>query len=239
MRAADLLRYTTWAAVAVTAERNRKEYGVPTAWLTHLLGNTVTLFLPDLFRLAASRSPSWEPGHPTLRALFRTVDRRAHHDPNYAVYVAPLALGFILSHPDYSIYHGRWAELTVAGFGADSVPHAATAYAFTRLMSQSITTLRDELPDESELAPAVKWAAHHVDELACLAMLFLTLAWETSEYLAHVAELEKTGLEPHEINMQWSLPDAITDSFSNLLGMLAAIVVRRRAVLQTRRPARA
>ncbi len=103
-------------------------------------------------------------------------------------------------------------------------------------MSQSITTLRDELPAESELAPVVTWATRHVDWLACLAMLFLTVGWETSEYLAHIAELQRTGREPHEINMQWSLPDAITDSFSNLLGMVAAIVVRRRAVSHARRP---
>jgi hypothetical protein len=48
---ADLLRYSLWIAVAATAARNRKEYGVPTAWLTHLAVNTMTLFLPDFLRL--------------------------------------------------------------------------------------------------------------------------------------------------------------------------------------------
>ncbi len=55
MRAADLLRYGLWGAVAATAARNRKEYGVPTAWLTHLAGNTVTLLLQDLLGLAPVR----------------------------------------------------------------------------------------------------------------------------------------------------------------------------------------
>lgn len=225
MRAADMLRYGIWAAVATTAARNRKEYGVPTAWLTHLLGNTVTLLLPDLLGIAATRAPGRKAPHSTLGAIFRVLDLRARQDPRYAVYVTPLALGFILSHPDYSIYHGRWAERTIAGFGADSIPHAWTAYTFTRLMSQSVVTLREELPADSSLVPLVAWAVDHVDALAWVAMLALTLGWETSEYLAHVTELNATGRQPHEINMQWSLPDAVTDSLSNLLGMSVAIAV--------------
>src|ERR687885_393828 len=102
MRPADLLRYGLWSAVAATAARNRKEYGVPTAWLTHLATNTVTLFLPDVLRLVrVSPRPALQQDS-TWHALLRTLDRRARLDPTYAAYVAPLAAGFILSHPDYS-----------------------------------------------------------------------------------------------------------------------------------------
>ena len=228
MRPADLLRYSLWIAVAATAARNRKEYGVPTAWLTHLAVNTMTLFLPDFLRLM--RVPSGTTAYPdsTLHALLRTLDRRTRLDPNYAVYTAPLAAGFILSHPDFSIYHGRWAERQFLGFGADSVPHAAAAYTLARLVSESLLSLNEELPSGAPLTATVNLAVEHVDLMAFLAVALVTLIWELSEYFAHMSELKATGRDPSEINMQWSLPDAITDSISNLLGLVAAIAVRRR-----------
>jgi hypothetical protein len=227
MQATDLLRYGLWGAVAATAARNRKEYGVPTAWLTHLMGNTVTLFLPDLLGIAGiKRRPRAAPDS-TVKALLRTLDRRVRQDPHYVGYVAPLALGFILSHPDYSIYHGRWAELTVAGFGVDSIPHGSTAYMFARLVSETTLCLAEELPSDSPLAPISRWAAANVDESAALAVLLVTVMWEVAEYFAYIAELRATGKDPSEINMQWSLPDSITDSLSNLVGLLLAIYVRR------------
>lgn len=226
MRAADLLRYGLWTGVAITAARNRREYGVPTAWLTHLVGNSITLLLPDLLRVLPMPQSNAPSDGMTLRAIVRTVDRRVRLDPNYAVYAAPLAVGFILSHPDYSIYHGRWAERTVFGFGVDSIPHATAAYTLARLVSESLLSLTEELPPNAPPSGFVAAAARHVDAVATLAVCAVTLAWELSEYFAHVAELEATGRDPSEINMQWSLPDAITDSLSNLLGLLAAIAVR-------------
>lgn len=226
MLPADLLRYGLWTAVAATAARNRKEYGVPTAWLTHLAGNTLTLFLPDLLRLVPATARTM-PSDSTLRAFLKTLDRRVRDDPCYAVYAAPLAIGFILSHPDYSIYHGRWAEQTIFGFGVDSVPHAGAAYTLARLVSASLLSLREELPTSSRLAQPVAWAAAHVDAIAAAVVVVVTLIWEWSEYLAHFAEIEATGRDPREVNMQWSLPDAITDSISNLAGLLAAVAVRR------------
>src|SRR4051794_10237666 len=226
MHPADLLRYVLWGAVAATAARNRKEYGVPTAWLTHLLANTVTLFLPDALFLARHLNTTAIPQHTIWRALLRTLDQRVRQDQNYAGYVAPLAVGFIASHADYSIYHGRWAERTILGFGPDSVPHAAAAYALARLTSETILTLDAELPDSTALARPTAWAAEHVDELATALVAAVTVLWEISEYLAHIAEIERTGRDESEVNMQWTWPDAITDSISNVLGLLAAIAVR-------------
>jgi hypothetical protein len=223
----DLTRYGLYTAVVATALRNRKEYGVPTAWLTHLAGNTVTLLLPDMLRLVRrSRLPL--PSAPALRAVLRTIDRRVRQDPNYAGYVAPLALGFVASHPDYSIYHGRWAELKFMEFGIDSLPHSTAAYALARLMSETILTLEAELPPTHPYANMLAWASRHVDALASVAVIAITLIWEISEYLAHQAELAATGRPAEEINMQWSLPDALTDSVSNLFGLLLAINTRHR-----------
>lgn len=229
VRGSDLLRYGLWAAVVGTAVRNRKEYGVPTAWLTHLLGNTVTLLLPEtlsLLQRLSLRVPD------QLRPVARTLDQRVRQDPHYAGYVAPLALGFIASHADYSIYHGRWAERTIGGFGLDSVPHASAAYALARLVSETITTFDRELPSSHPLARPIDWSADHVDALSAGAVAFVTLVWEASEYLAHQAELRETGRDPHEINMQWSLPDALTDSLSNVIGLLLAVRRRRQGIRQ-------
>ncbi len=225
MRVADGVRYGLWFAVAGTAMRNRREYGVPTAWLTHLLGNTVTLLLPEWLKLV--------PHVPALstsafaRPILRTVEHRVCDDPNYAWYAAPLALGFIASHPNYSIYHGAWAERTVLGFGVDSVPHATAAYGLARLVGETLVTLDGEMPAEHELAPLVRWCASYPDALSVAAVGLVTLLWEVSEYQAHHAEMQATGRPAHEVNMQWSWPDAITDSISNLAGLIAAIAVRR------------
>lgn len=224
-RPADLLRYGLWTGVLVTARRNRTEYGVPTAWLTHLAGNSVTLLLPDLVRLLPPHV--FTTSGDLSGALLRTVRRRVLEDPNYAGYVAPLALGFIASHADYSIYHGRWAELTVFGFGLDSVPHSSAAYALARLLSETVLTLEQELPLRHRLHRPVRQTADHIDVIAALSVLLVTIAWEVSEYLAHQAELEATGRAPEELNMQWSLPDALTDTISNALGLGAALLVGR------------
>lgn len=226
MRLSDSLRYSLWVAVASTAYRNRKEYRVPTAWLTHLVGNTITLLLPEWLRLVHHLTPATGVQH--VEPLLRTLDRRVCQDPRYAAYVAPLALGFVASHPSYSIYHGRWADRTIYGFGIDSVPHASAAYALARLLSLTLLTLEDELPQHHPLAPLTQRAVPQVDLLAAAAVALVTLVWEVSEYRAHHAELNATGRDASEINMQWSWPDAITDSISNLAGLTAAIMVRRR-----------
>lgn len=233
MHRSDLLRYGLWTAVLGTALRNRREYGVPTAWLTHLVGNSVTLFLPDALRALA---PLHEQIPPAMRPFVRTITQRVSDDPAYAVYAAPLALGFIGSHADYSIYHGKWAERTILGFGADSIPHSTAAYALARLVSETVLTLHHELPADHPLAQPTALAARHVDALAAIMVAMVTLLWEVAEYRAHYAEVESTGRDPSEVNMQWSLPDSITDSIANVVGLTAAIAVRRAQHAQTAVP---
>jgi len=224
MHRPDLLRYGLWTAVLATALRNRKEYGVPTAWLTHLAGNSVTLFLPDALRALA---PLHDQLPSAMRPFARTITQRVANDPLYAGYAAPLALGFIGSHADYSIYHGKWAERTLFGFGVDSIPHSTAAYGLARFASEMVLTLYEELPGDHPLAQPTAFAARHVDAVATLAVAAVTLVWEVAEYRAHHAEVEATGRDPSEVNMQWSLPDSITDSVANAAGLAAAIAVRR------------
>lgn len=219
----DLLRYGLWTAVLGTALRNRQEYGVPTAWLTHLVGNSVTLFLPDALRALA---PLHDQLPFAMRPFARTITQRVSNDPLYAVYAAPLALGFIGSHADYSIYHGKWAERTILGFGADSIPHSTAAFGLARLVSETVLTLHAELPADHPLAQPAAFGTRHVDALAALVVAVVTLLWEVAEYRAHHAEVEATGRDPSEVNMQWSLPDSITDSIANAAGLAAAIAVR-------------
>jgi hypothetical protein len=160
--------------------------------------------------------------------ILRTIDRRVRQDPHYASYVAPLAIGFIASHPDYSIYHGQWAERTLFGFGVDTIPHATAAYGLARFVSETALTLHAETPASNRISPLAHWAAQHVDGLAITTVFIVTCLWELSEYLAHHAEIEATGRDASEVNMQWSVIDAITDSISNLVGLAAAIQVRHK-----------
>lgn len=221
MRLSDLARYTMWTAVAATAARNRREYGVPTAWLTHLAANSVTLLLPDLLRILP------DPASPLAAPFVRTLRRRALDDPRYAWYVAPLALGFVASHPDFSIYHGSLGRLSLLGFGLDSIPHATAAYGLARLIGETLPTLDQELPRSHPLDTYVRTAAAQVDTLSAAAVALVTLVWELGEWTAHRHELAATGRDASEINMQWSLPDSIADSVANTLGLLAAVAVRR------------
>ena len=233
MRPSDLARYAMWTAVAATAARNRREYRVPTAWLTHLVANSVTLLLPDVLRMLP------DPASPLVTPFVRTLRHRALDDPRYALYVAPLALGFAASHPDYSIYHGALGRLSVLGFGLDSIPHATAAYGLARLVAETLPTLDQELPRSHPLDAYMRGAAANVDALSAAAVALVTLVWETGEWLAYRHELEATGRDASEINMQWSLPDSITDAAANGLGLLAAVAVRRHFLTQRRKGAKA
>jgi hypothetical protein len=189
-----------------------------------LVGNSVTLFLPDVLR---ALKPLHDQIPSAMRPFFRTITQRMSDDPAYAAYAAPLALGFIGSHADYSIYHGRWAKLSMFGLGLDSIPHSTAAYGLARFASETVLTLHHELPADHSLAQPAAVAAKHVDALAVLTVVVITVLWEVAEYRAHHAEVEKTGRDPSEVNMQWSMPDTITDSIANAVGLAAAIAVRR------------
>src|SRR3954451_14773734 len=103
MRLASLLRYGIWCGVLATAEGNRREYHMTTTWLPHLATNSISLLLPDIYRLVARAKP--DPTHSQSlpgelgQVIGGTLKTMLCDNPAYVLYVAPLALGYLLSSP--------------------------------------------------------------------------------------------------------------------------------------------
>jgi hypothetical protein len=117
-----LLRYVLWLGVLNTSNANRKHYRMPTTWVAHLTFNSLTLFLPELYRVVARRPKK----RGSLDSLLSTADGVMRdvvvNDPRYAIYVAPAAVAVIVAHPRYNIYKGKLGKLRFLGFGLDSIP---------------------------------------------------------------------------------------------------------------------
>ncbi len=221
MKATDLLRYGLWAAVAATSAANEREYHMTTTWLPHFLANSLTLLFPEVVRAALGNRQRGD--NLAEDVLIRMV--RDNND--YAYYVTPLAVGYILSHPRFNIYKGGWADIRLAGFGLDAIPHAATGFALTALVTDTLNETQhlrlphDALGDtvrETRKSPAVS-------SLGILALL--TFIWELSEYRVHVHELALRG-DVSKINMQWSGQDTANDIVANIVGWVLASLWRRK-----------
>ncbi len=225
----DLLRYLLWLAVAETAYENRQLYHMATTWLPHLATNTLSLLLPDLFRLitpSESKIDDANGNNPTdIQMVEQAVIAMVRDNPNYAGYVAPLALGYILSHPRFNIYKGKMAELRIAGLGLDALPHAATAYGLVALVADTADTAEKIVPRKNKFRPLIDWVARHPGIFTGIVLTVVTLFWETSEYRVHQHELKLRG-DITKINMQWSIEDTIRDCIANALGWLVAMVIR-------------
>lgn len=230
MHQGDILRYGAWTGVVATAEANRRHYGMATTWLPHLVTNTVALLLPDVARLlfapragrrrggrGAGAGAVLRLGADTLRALVRD-------NPAYVSYVLPLAAGYILSHPSFTIYKGRPAELRLAGFGLDAIPHGATAFALTAMVGDALQVAADLAGDE--LRPLLEAARRNEVAVTALALAAATLFWEVSEHRIHQHELGLKG-SVEAINMQWSPEDTLYDCAANAIGWAAATLWRR------------
>ncbi len=232
VRRGDLVRYVLWGGLLGTANANRVHFGLPTTWVFHTIGNTLSLMLPEIYGAFA-----W-----TLR-----LDRRAKNDqddliadlhhvmrdlvlenPRYVEYVAPAALAYMVSHPKFNIYKGKWAERQVLGFGPDSIPHATTAFALSNGIFDTLSSLRRYLSPRSALAKPVRWADTHAEAISGALLAILTTFYESGEYLIHNAELEATGGDPTKINMEWGVADTVTDVLSNIFGWLLAIAYHHR-----------
>ena len=214
------LRYSLWVLMAYTAFANRQHYRMVTTWLPHLLTNTLSLLLPDVVRLL------FAPKHKPRNIVEDTLVTMVRDNPNYAIYVAPLALGYILSHPQFNIYKGRMGELNVAGFGLDSLPHSATAFAFSALVADTFETMGQRKQYNGMLADFVRWGRYKPELLSLVMLGLVTLNWEFAEYQVHQRELKQRG-DITKINMQWSLVDTGHDVVSNLTGWAVAMVWRR------------
>jgi hypothetical protein len=218
----DLARYALWCGVAATAEGNRREYAMTTAWLPHLATNTFSLLLPDLLRVAVPPARAAGPPRtawPLLRETLATVVR---DNQRYVLYVAPLAAGYLLSAPWLNIYKGELAELRLAGFGLDALPHAATAFALCALVGDTLRAASALAPPDGAASELLHRLAGRRALTSAAALALATLLWELGEYRIHRYELALRG-DSQAINMQWSLPDTLSDCAANAIGWLLAI----------------
>ncbi|MBK8025456.1 MAG: hypothetical protein IPK19_29695 [Chloroflexi bacterium] len=212
-------------AVAQTAYANRQHYRMVTTWLPHLLTNSLSLLLPDLVR--ALFAPRYRP-----RTLIEdTLITMVRDNPRYAVYVAPLAVGYILSHPRFNIYKGAIGDLRVGGMGLDAIPHSATAFTFSVLVADTFDTMGKREQYRDVLARFVQWGSQNPEVASLLFLALITLNWEYGEYRVHEYELALKG-DASLINLQWSMQDTLRDVGANLFGWFTAMLWRR---TQTRR----
>lgn len=216
----DLLRYGIWAVVAATANANRREYHMQTTWLPHFSVNTVTLLLPDVMRVLIPK------GHEPDDLVGQVMVKMARDNDNYVVYVAPLAAGYILSHPKFNIFKGDMGEMRFAGLGLDAIPHSTTGFALTALVCD---TLESACAVKSARGPLARLArlCNRNPALTSFGVLAgLTFLWEFAEYSVHQYEMEQQG-DISKINMMWSADDTARDVVANLLGWAGAILLRR------------
>lgn len=231
-KSADLLRIALWLGVAGAANANRKYFGLPTTWVFHLTLNSFVLFLPELYRGAAdllqldARARS---RRDLLSAAHGMVEDAVVNNPHYAVYVAPVALAYMVSHPEFNIYKGALAELRILGFGLDALPHSLTAFAFTNLVIDALDAFHQHAPPDASWYPIVANADAHSRAVAGALLIGASALYETGEYEIHNEELRETKGDVSRINLVWSAQDTIFDLMSNTLGWLAAALLRKRA----------
>ena len=227
-----LLRVALWLGVAGTADANRRYFGLPTTWVLHLTLNSFLLFLPELYRGTATvlqldaRARKKLDLPSTIHAALRDA---VLDNPNYALYVAPVALAYIVSHPRFNIYKGDLAKIRFLGFGLDALPHAATAFTFSNLAMDGLAALAGHTPPGAAWGGLARLADKHSGLLAGALLAAASVAYESGEYAIHREELRETGGDENKINMEWSALDTEYDLLSNTLGWLAAIMLRRRA----------
>ncbi len=231
MRIGRLLRYAIWAGVVQTAHANRRHYHMTTTWLPHLATNTFALLLPDVYRLVvASSHRSEQAAEPTLlqnewntvQSIFRQL---VEDNPSYVAYVAPLAAGYLLSHPQFNIYKGDMAEMRVAGLGLDALPHSATAFALTALTCDTVAAVQNDDSTRGMLATLFRWGARHQTLFWGMVLALATVIWEFGEYRIYRHEMAQRG-DMRKINMQWSVQDMLSDCASNTIGWAVALTWR-------------
>ena len=230
MQLASLLRYGIWCGVLATAEGNRREYHMTTTWLPHLTTNTISLLLPDIYRLVARPKPAsadsgslpGELGH----VIGATLTAMLCDNPAYVLYVAPLALGYLLSSPWLNIYKGALAERRLAGFGLDALPHAMTAFALTALTVDTAGVFGEQSSSTAGLADLGDLTDRHKTLISAIVLVAATIVWELGEHRIYQYELARRGSR-EEINMQWSVSDTAYDCAANVIGWLLATGWRR------------
>ncbi|MEP7284674.1 MAG: hypothetical protein ABI947_02765 [Chloroflexota bacterium] len=232
MRVSDLMRYVLWGGIVATADANRREYHMATTWLPHLLTNTFTLLLPDLYRLLIPQGRDTKMLPPLVAEAEQTLSAMIRDNAAYVVYVLPLAAGYILSHPRFNIYKGDLAKIQLAGFGLDAIPHSATAAALTTLICDTVDTASTLPMTKNILTDVIHESSQAPAATSGVILALVTLWWEVGEYLIYRHEMASRG-DMSKINMQWSLNDTLHDCVSNFTGWAVAMTLR--SVLKSQR----
>ncbi|MFN8481949.1 MAG: hypothetical protein U0768_02680 [Anaerolineae bacterium] len=219
------IRLALWLALIATANANRKHFGLRTTWLPHSVGNTVALSLPELTAALDAAAQRLGIESATLLALTGTAREVTGDPPGWAKTVAPLTLAYVVSHPRFNIYKGRWGEMRLGVFGLDSIPHSATGYAVSALLYRTVDALARNAPPDSWLAPIAGFLARHRVAVSFAGLAALSAFYEYSEYSIHNQELAETGGDVERINMMWDVADTSKDILSNYLGWLAATLL--------------
>lgn len=228
-RSKQLLRYLLLLGVAGTAYANRRQFGMATAWLPHMLGNSLSLLLPELYLVARRLFlPAPNGNASSWSALQRSFEQLVPENPDYVDYVAPVALACIVSHPNFNIYRGEMGELSFLGFGLDSLPHGATAYSLSNLVYDTVETVEAEAPPETKLHTLAGWLARRKHMVAGGVLAFLSFLYETGEYLIHRSELKAFDNDPSQVSLVWSVKNTIFDLLSNTIGWAIAAWLHRR-----------
>jgi hypothetical protein len=215
----DILRYAIWGAVAITANANRRQYRMQTTWLPHLATNTLTLLLPEALRLLIPKRRK------SSNVVEQVMVEMVRDNPNYVVYVTPLAAGYILSHPKYNIFKGEIAEKRFMGLGPDAIPHSATGFALTALVVDTLDTACGIEPATGPIARLARLFNRQPALVSFGVVATLTFLWEYAEYRVHEHEMGLQG-DITKINMMWSADDTARDTIANFLGWVGALVVK-------------
>lgn len=227
----DLLRYALWLGVLNTANANRKFFGLPTTWVFHVTLDSFILFLPEILQALDQVIPPDEGAgqkHGLGETVRATLREAVVDNPNYALYVAPVALAYIVSHPKFNIYKGDYAKIRFLGFGLDAIPHSLTAFTFTNLMIDTLAAFRRHTPASARWWSLAERAEEQAGNIAGGFLIGASALYETGEYAIHEEELRETHGDESKINLVWSAKDTFFDVLSNALGWLAAVMVRRR-----------
>src|SRR6476661_7137632 len=159
MPASTLLRYLILASVAYTANANRKHFGLATTWVIHLTGNGIALLLPDILRLVDRITPPGDSPDSKVDRLRAFLNEVVVENPAYVGYVAPVALAYTVSHPQFNIYSGAIGAKRVLGFGADSIPHSAAGFSLTSLVNRMVEAAPSYVPGSTRLGRTVRTLA--------------------------------------------------------------------------------
>lgn len=231
MKPTDLLRYALWLGVLNTGNANRKYFGLPTTWVFHVTLNSFVLFLPEILR-GANRL--WHldaraaQNSDVVAATYTAIQKVVLEEDRYALYVTPVALAYIVSHPHFNIYKGEWAKIRLFGFGLDALPHSFTAFTFTNLVMDTLEAFRQHTPRDASWRRLAVRADRHSGMVAGALLAGASTLYESGEYAIHEEELRETGGDESKINLIWSAQDTLFDLMSNTLGWVVAVLLRER-----------